>query len=434
MKNLLTACLIFISLNSSGQKSKLVFSSDVSNFWKAYDQIIATNDSLKKIDIIQTQYINKGTEGLKGIMQARRYTAAEYVKVIGLYPMFWSSIRKNTLQANMYAGEIEKGIIRLRKAYPPLKPSQIYFTIGAFRTGGTTIDNKILIGSELAMADDKTVTSEFGKNLSNLPPYFATNPVKGLTFLNVHEYIHTQQKTTIGNTLLAQTVIEGVAEFITEIALDTHSPNAQITFGKLNDAKIKSAYVKEMFSTNFDNWLWNSPDNEFNMRDLAYYVGYAICEKYYALAKDKKLAIKQMIEMDYNNEDELIKFVEGTGYFEKPLSAYKEAFEKIRPGIIKIEPFENGKQDIDPNTKKVTIFFSEPMNKNSGDFDIGPLGNTNVMWLEKKLGFSLDGLSYSFEIKALRPGMRYQLLITHAFLNTSGIPLKPYLIDVSTRK
>jgi hypothetical protein len=434
MTKILLGILIFSSTICFGQKNKTVVTDDISNFWKAYDQIINTNDSLKKIELIQKEYIDKGTDGLRGIMEAKRYTPAIYIRAINKYPMFWNSVRSNTLKATFYANRIEKAIEKLRKIYPALKPAQVFFTIGALWTNGTTINNKVLIGSEVAMADNKVISSEFGKSLSHLPAYFATNKLNNLTFLNIHEYIHSQQKTTIGNNLLSQTMIEGVAEFIATIALKISSPNEQISFGKRNDDKIKKAYAKEMFSTNFDNWLWNSPENQFKMRDLAYYVGYAICEKHYALAIDKKLAIKKMIELDYNNQDALIKFVESTNYFEKPLSIYQDEFEKFRPTIIRIEPFENGKQDISSDIKTVTLFFSEPMSKNSSDFDIGPLGDKNVMWLQKRIGFSEDGLSYSFEIKPLESDKQYQLLVTSAFLNKSGIPLKPYLIDVKTSK
>ncbi|MDP2724352.1 MAG: hypothetical protein Q8O72_16495, partial [Bacteroidales bacterium] len=44
--------------------------------------------------------------------------------------------------------------------------------------------------------------------------------------------------------------------------------------------------------------------------------------------------IKEMIQLDYNNEIELIKFVEKSGYFSKPLIVYKEAFENSRPNVI----------------------------------------------------------------------------------------------------
>ncbi len=433
MKKLFLCLFLFIYIKSFGQ-NQLVITKDIDNFWIAYDEIVRTKDSLQKIEIIQKKYIDKGTEGLKGIMEARQYTANDYVSAIEKYPLFWSSIRKNTLMANSCAKDIQNGIKRLKKIYPPLKPAQIYFTVGALRTNGTTLKDKVLIGSEIAMGNQRVNTSELGKRFSHLPPYFETNPLDNIVFLNVHEFVHTQQKTTIGNNLLAQTVLEGACEYLATLALKVNSPNPQIAFGKLNDNRIKEAFTQEMFSTNFENWLWNSTENPFKMRDLAYYVGYAICESYYNKAIDKKLAIKQMIELDYNMEDELIAFVEESKYFSDALSTYKQNFENARPFVTKIEPFMNGQNNIDTLVKSVTIYFSQPMRKNSADFDIGPLGNANTMWIKKRTGFSEDGTSYTIEIQPLISNKNYQLWVTDAFVNQNGLPLKPYLIDVSTEK
>ncbi|MDN8848601.1 hypothetical protein Q0M30_17340, partial [Staphylococcus aureus] len=85
------------------------------------------------------------------------------------------------------------GIEKLRKIYPELKPANIYFTVGVFRSGGTTSGNNILIGSEIIFGDEKLMDK--------------------LPLTNVHEYVHTQQKTTACNNLLGQSVMEGVAEF-----------------------------------------------------------------------------------------------------------------------------------------------------------------------------------------------------------------------------
>ena len=225
--------LLFFTTTCFGQKKQTVITIDIQNFWKAYDQIIKTKDSLEQIEVIQKQYIDKGTEGLQGIMKARQYNALSYVNSINRYPMFWKSIKKNTLKANDYALKIEKGIDKLKKIYPNLKPAKVYFTIGALKTNGTTEKNKVLIGSELAMADSNVITSEFGKNLSHLPTYFATNPVKNLTFLNVHEFIHTQQRALVEN-LLSMCLYEGVAEFISCKATGKKSSSPAIEFGKHN--------------------------------------------------------------------------------------------------------------------------------------------------------------------------------------------------------
>lgn len=429
MKKAFILTLTLLSSVAFAQQKNII-TTDINNFWKAYDQIKATKDSAAQLSIIQKSYIDKGTAGLKALMEVRNYTPQGFVNAINRYPNYWSSVRANTLKAGNYAKKIETAVASLNQLYP-LKPAKIYFSIGALRTGGTTLADKVLIGAEISMADDQTKTDELQKDFPHLVSFFKTRPIDGLIFTNVHEYVHTQQKTTIGNTLLTQVVLEGVAELLAEKALKVSSPNPQMAFGKANDIKIKTAFEKEMFSSSVANWLYNNTNNEFKMRDLGYYVGYAICEKFYNLSKDKKAAIKEMIELDYNKEEDLIAFVEKSKYFDKPLIVYKEAFEKSRPEVIGIKEFENNSQNVNVSTKTVTLLFSQPMNVNSRGFDYGPTGERNVLMVQRVIGFSADKKSFSYEVK-LEPNRHYQSVVTERFRNEAGIPLKAYLINFKT--
>ena len=291
----------------------------------------------------------------------------------------------------------------------------------------------VLIGSEVALTDKSVITSEFDNRYPHLRDYFNTNPINNVVFLNIHEYIHTQQKETIGNTLLSQTMMEGVAEFLAEIALSKKSPNPQIDFGYKNEERIKSEYEKEMFSPNIYNWIMNNPNNQFGMRDLGYFVGYAICKKYYELSTDKMLAVKEMIELDYNNETALINFVEKTKYFGQPLSVYKAEFEKKRPIVTAIQQFKNGSKNVNPDIKTFTISFSEEMNPNFRNFELGPLGESNLLRIKKIIGFSEDNKSFTFEAN-LEPDKQYQILINYGFRSKNQYLLVPYLIDFKTAK
>lgn len=427
MKRLLLLLLITFQVTHSQSINR----SDVENFWEAYDKVANSNDSLEQLRIIQRDYIDNGSPGLHAMIDARRYTPEQYLFAIQNYPKFWNSIRRQTQQIDLYSDEIQIGIKRLKELYPSLKPANIYFTIGVFRSNGTTVGNKVLIGSEMALTDSTVVVNEFSETLKYFKDYIATNPNKNLSFLNVHEYIHTQQKTTIGNNLLAQTVIEGVAEFIASLALNIDSPNPQITFGKKNNVEVRKAFSKEMFSPHFNNWLWNDAENTFKIRDLSYYIGYAIAEEFYQSSDDKKEAIKNMIQLDYNDQKALEMFVNKSGYFQKPLDEYKTIFESNRPEIKSIDQFDNGNQNVDSNIEVITVNFTKKMDDRFRGFDYGPLGEKNVLRVHEFLGFSEDQKSMSFRVN-LEPNKRYQITITNRFRNTDGIPLKPYLIDIET--
>jgi hypothetical protein len=437
MKNiliLLIAVIIFTNCQNRQHINQNVITSDITNFWEAYDKITSTKDSILQLKYLDSLYFMDGTVGLEGIRQARNYTPQDYINSINNYPKFWTSIRKNTLQAENLGLELEIGVNKLRTLYPELKPAKIYFSIGSFRTPGTTIDSLVLIGSELAMADNKTETSEFPESLAHLKSYFKTNPKKHLVFLNVHEYVHTQQNPQVFN-ILSLTLYEGVAEFVAEKALGVPSPTPQIEFGRANANRIREVFEAEMFySNNLYKWLNSNAPNEFGIRDLSYYIGYQICENYYNQAENKLEAIKTMIELDYTNETEIEDFVKKANYFSESLDKLYQTFENKRPTIIRIKQFENKSQNVNPKTKEITIEFSEALNGQNTSVDFGELGkDTFPKGTLNGRNWGEGNTSWTIPVK-LEPNKKYQILIGNNFRTEGSIPLKQYLIEFKTSK
>lgn len=427
---LLMLSLYFLKANAQNTHQHII-TSDIKNFWIAYDKIKETSDSTLHVGYINDLFINKGTDGLKSIMKARGYTAKSYLDAINHYPLFWRSIRANTLRADEFADTIAMEIDKLAKIYDHLKPANIYFTIGALRTNGTTLDGNVLIGSELALANTHTVSSEFPKALSHLKTFFSNSPISGTVFLNVHEYVHTQQKSSIGYNLLSQCVIEGVAEFVAVTVTGKPSQTPAIEFGMQNFEKVRSVFPRQMFLEDNGFWLYSNADNEFKMRDLGYYVGYEICKRYYQNSKDKKRAIDEMINLDYNNPPALYHFVDHSGYFNKRVSKIYREYDKSRPTVVGIKEFKNGTKNADPKLSSITINFSAKMDKKYRNFELGPLGETHLLRMKEFKGFSEDGYSASFDV-VLKASKQYQLIIGSGFRNENGLPLKPYLIEFTT--
>ncbi len=423
-------CILFSINLSQGQNSRIV-TTDIINFWTAYDQINSTKDTSKQYAYIDKLFLSKGTPGLKALMKVRDYTAKSYVDAIHQYPLFWQSIRENTLKAPSFATAINGGIRKLKKLYPELRPATIYFSIGALRTSGTTQKDQILIGSELALADPTTNTKEFPENLAHLKPFFESNPIKSVVFLNLHEFVHTQQKTTIGNSLLAQCVMEGVAELLAVQATGQASSTPALTYGHINNVRIRAVFSNQMFSADNRFWLYSNRNSEFGMRDLGYYVGYAICQGYYLNAREKNQAIKTMIELDYNDEQALNRFVDQSGYFEQPVSKIRDNYEKERPKVTKVVELNNLASNVDPGIRVITIEFSTPMNPSFRGFEFGPLGESNALRIKRFIAFSEDRKSIKIEVE-MKPAQRYQLLISDRFEDVEGRSLTPYLIDFTT--
>lgn len=435
MKKLTILFLTLILTNSCEEKyskNQNVITSDVNLFWNAYDQIIQENDSVQQVELIQTEYIDKGSIGLEKIIQVRNYSPEQYIELINKYPKYWKSIKSNTLKADSLTNELNQGIAKFKNIYPKMKPAKIYFTIGAMRTNGTTMDSLVLIGSELAMADTETDISEFeGRTKEWLETFFGTNPIDGLVLLNVHEYVHTQQN-PIPDNLLHQVLYEGVAEFVSVKAMNKPSNTPAIEFGK-NNPQVKETFEKEMFFERTNDWMWSNSTNKFNVRDLGYYIGYAIAEEHYNKAEDKQKAIATLIELDYSRPGEIDKFINQTSFFSKPIEQLRNEFEQSQPTVISIQPFENGSQSVSIKTNQLTIEFSEPM-IHRRNFDYGPLGEDAVVRFKKEIGYSENDTKYTFEIDELKPNKIYQITVGSGFQNRDSIPLKPYLIDFRTSK
>ncbi|MEM8489118.1 MAG: hypothetical protein AAF564_26465 [Bacteroidota bacterium] len=425
--------LTFLFISACTQPAEQVaVTEDVTNFWKAYDQITAVSDSATQFALIDSLFIAPGTPGLQAIMQRRGYTAASYIDAINSYPEFWVSVRPNTLRAEAYAEKINAGVEKLRAIYPTLQPARVYFTMGALMTNGMTLDDVVFIGSEVAMADSAVVTDELpGRLGENLRVYFDANPITHIAFLNVHEYVHTQQS-AFGNTLVQIALQEGVAEYIAVLATEKISPTPAVAFGQANEPAVRDRFITEMFSPNINDWLYNNFSNDFEMRDMGYYVGYAIAEGYYAKAPDKAQAIAELIELDYQNLTAVEAVVDASGYFPQPMRALQNMYEANRPRVVRVTPFDAGTAQIASGATRLTIQFSRPMSPRFRGFDYGPLGEDNVMRIQQVFGWSDDGTALEVEVN-LKPAHRQQMTLTSQFRAPDGAAIEPFLIDVTTR-
>lgn len=413
---------------SHAQKQEFV-SSDIDNFWRAYDEIVKTKDSIQQVAILQTAYLDKASPGLKSLMEVRNYTAPEIVSGIKSFPEYWSSIRPNTKNIAKQFPLIEKDIGKLRTVYPGLKPSTIYFAVGAFRTNGTIEGKKVLIGAELALADPTTFVNEMPDWRQNF--YSSANHLENLPLLCTHEYVHTQQQPLVQN-LLSMCLYEGVAEFVSCLATGKKSSTPGVAFGKDNQQLVINKFVEDLYTmSNNYNWVWGENRNELKYRDLGYYVGYEICERYYNMSVDKPKAIRELIELDYTNEREVERIVNMTGVLPKPLSTLYEDYEKSRPLVLSVTGIVNGSKEVSPGLTKITITFSEPLNGHHTGIDFGPLGEAHCPRISRDRSWSADGKSWTFEAD-LKANQHYQVLISNNFRKSNGVRLKPFLIDFHT--
>ena len=129
--------ILLCPLVTFAQTTELRFhDKDISNFWEMYDLLSMTDDSVAQNQIIHEHYIDSGSQGLRDLMEVRNYSIDEYHMVLTSYPLFWKSIRENTLSIEDQYPPIRRNISQLKTLYPSLSNVPIYFALGAFRTNG----------------------------------------------------------------------------------------------------------------------------------------------------------------------------------------------------------------------------------------------------------------------------------------------------------
>ena len=355
-------------------------------------------------------------------MKMENYNDTLYMKLIDEYPRFWASIRPNTLSIQNKAYELNMAIANFKKIYPELKEAQIYFLIGDLTTGGTTIGNMVLIGTEIATGNPTTDVSEFKNDwLKNI---FANPSADNIVSLNADEYVHTQQKPNNSTQLLNQVIKEGSCDFVAELALNQPIQRQYISYGNLHFDKLKEQFKKEMFLGYKANWLYNGLQKG-DSADLGYYMGYKICQSYYKSAKNKPHAIKDIIELNYSDEKAVENFLTNSKFFTEKINKKNliKAFDKRLPYIVKMAPFKNGTENVSSELKEIRITFSKEMVPVNYSINFSKKGSD--FWPIKNVkGFEDNDKTIVLSVD-LKPHKEYEFIISNrSFQSKDGYFLK----------
>ena len=123
--------------------------------------------------------------------------------------------------------------------------------------------------------------------------------------------------------------------------------------------------------------------------------------------------------------------VNSTKLFSSSLRVIENKYEKIRPTVKSIKQFENNSQTVSPDSKEITVQFSESLNGYNTGVDYGELGETAFPNITDRY-WNSDSTAWTMAVE-LEANKTYQILISSNFRTTDGVHLKPYLIEFGTR-
>lgn len=291
--------------NHNPETAKLV-TSDLDNFWRAYGDAANAASVDEKEQIFQREYLDKGSAGLKDFVKLRIKSAHELAGVMQKRPKFYASLKEITPRVTGMEPVMRASFVKLKELYPNAVFPDVYFLIGVMNSGGTTAGSGLLIGLEMHGKTPDTDMSEMDSWLRQV-----LGSVDELPQVVAHELIHYQQ-TGAGNTLLAQCLHEGSADFVGEL-ISGGQINAHLReYGDAHEADLWREFSPAMDKNNASKWLYQGDKSKDRPADLGYYMGYRIAEAYYLHAEDKKKAIHDILTVH-----DFPAFLQGSHYADK---------------------------------------------------------------------------------------------------------------------
>jgi len=287
IKKLTTLVLLaFASLMAFGQQltfpnnpdSVTFHTEDIDLFWKVFDETAPTFNAMA----FQTNYLDVGSPGLKGFIKMHIESGTNLSKTIKKNLSYYTEVRASTLSIEGKKAKLREYFLKLKDIYPAAVFPGVYFVIGAKSTGGTTFKGGLIMGAEM-----------FGKETETFKPRIN---IETLELVVVHELAHYQQTYSANNSLLAQSIREGTADFVCELITGSHPNTAVHKYGNSHELELWTEFSQALNSKNWSPWLYYKKDDS-RPKDLGYWMGYKIVKAYYDKAENKNQALHDILNI-----------------------------------------------------------------------------------------------------------------------------------------
>lgn len=293
-----SACRTRRDSTGSREAGPGVVTSDVHNFVTAFAGWTRSDTSCRSLD----RYLDAGSPGLETYRAKFDMGRTDLCSAVRRDSSRYAALQSKMPGIDSAQRTIEGAFVKFAALVPGAVLPRVYFVVGDEIWGGTTTggdDPIVLVGAE-----------RLG-SLTDLP------------VLTVHELVHTQQhypifKVITGGpgfirgTVLAQSIKEGSADFLAELATGQIAAPGRDAYGDAHEEQIWHDFQHDMHERDYSRWIyngWNQKALGDRPADLGYYVGYRITKSYYDRATDRRKAIRDILEIgDFD------RFLRASGY------------------------------------------------------------------------------------------------------------------------
>lgn len=288
------AIVAMSAMAARGPATARIVDDDIGRFWRAYDLAAAAPSAQARAAVYQREYLDAGSTGLREFTRLRIEGGAQLSATIDRHPRYYASLRARTEDLSAQEPAIRAGLHQLHALLPEARFPDVYLLLGRMSSGGTLTDAGLLIGVEMYGLAADTPTGELGdwhravlRGLDELPR------------IVVHELVHYQQRGGAAEpTLLQQSLVEGVADFITELATGAHVNGHVHAWAEPRAVPLWNEFRERMHGRDFSGWLYDTAPGDGRPADLGYWAGYRIAKAYYARAADKPAALRDLLAID----------------------------------------------------------------------------------------------------------------------------------------
>jgi hypothetical protein len=273
---------------------------DVNNFIKAFSQLKVNSDT---VSILQKEYIDKGTPGLKIFIEKYGLSAEKLKHAIEKHSEDYRALDDKLKWLKTQEDSLYKYFEKFKYFIPDAVFPPTYFLVDQRRGigSGSTEGQLITIEKEAHKIIDPGIKTHIVHELVHL------NQLKSIGSLEKYLAIYNKEKS-----LLAITIREGVAEFFAELITGKYTQDEVRLYVNANEQHLWEQFRNEMFSKETGDWMWKSPKDPDQPRDVAYVLGALIVEYYYKHALDLSKVVPAILSItDYKE------FIENSGYPKK---------------------------------------------------------------------------------------------------------------------